>query len=187
MKIKEVSPNNLSGSFSKDLQLSKVWLIEELSKIKNNFNSIYILGSWYGNLGLFLSASKISPGLIVNVDIDKDAIGKSKNLAAKYGLKNIKHLQVDANNLNYKKATKSSAIINTSADDVPDRGWFENIPAGIIVAIQGRSNNPNSVNQFSNLEDLEKQFPMSQTFYKGQITLTDPETDYQRFMIIGRK
>jgi hypothetical protein len=187
MKIKEVSPNTLSGSFSKDLQLSKIWLIEELAKIKNNFSSVYILGSWHGNLGLLLSASKISAALIINVDIDNNSLSKSRNVSAKYDLKNIKHLQVDANKLSYKRATKSSAIINTSADDVPDQGWFENIPAGIIVAIQGRSNNPNSVNQFSNLEDLEKQFPMSQTFYKGQITLTDPETDYQRFMIIGRK
>jgi hypothetical protein len=187
MKIKEVSPNNLSGSFSKDLQLSKVWLIEELLKIKTNFNSIYILGSWYGNLGLFLSASKISTGLIVNVDLDKDSVSRSKSLYAKYGIENVKHLQVDANKLNYKKATKSSAIINTSADDIEGQDWFDNIPSGIIVAIQGRDNNPNSVNKFSSVEDLTKRFPLSETFYKGQISLTDPETDYQRFMIIGRK
>lgn len=74
MRISEFSPDTLQGSFTKDLIVSKNWLITEVSKIHNKFNVIYILGSWYGNLSLLLINKHIKFKKIINVDIDKDSL-----------------------------------------------------------------------------------------------------------------
>jgi hypothetical protein len=52
MKINEVNSLSLKGSLGGNLTENKFWAFTELSEIKNNFDTIYILGSWYGNAGL---------------------------------------------------------------------------------------------------------------------------------------
>jgi len=54
MLMNEVSPDTIEGSFSNDLVLSKLWLIRELKRMQPTFGTIYILGSWYGNLSLLM-------------------------------------------------------------------------------------------------------------------------------------
>lgn len=176
MKLHEFSPNTLKGSFTDDLVVSKLWLLSEVGKIHKDFNSIYILGSWYGNLSLFLlDKNHIQFKKIINVDIDKKVLNTGHELATKFGVADkIQPMVKDANDLNYRQAKPLSLVINTSVNDMENKGWFDNIPNGTLVAIQTRD------------EDLD-QFKFTKVLYSGSKKLKDPETSYIRNMIIGVK
>lgn len=176
MKLHEFSPNTLKGSFTDDLIVSKLWLISEVSKIHKDFNSIYILGSWYGNLSLFLlDKNNIQFEKIINVDINKKVLSTGHELARRLKVADkIQPMVKDANKLNYRQAKSPSLVINTSVNDMENNGWFDNIPKGTLVAIQTRD------------EDLD-QFEFTKVLYSGSKQLKDPETKYTRFMKIGIK
>jgi hypothetical protein len=175
MRLVEFSPNTLEGSFTKDLIISKNWLISEVAKIHDKFNTIYILGSWYGNLSLLLIHKHIKFKKIINVDIDKKALMTGQALSKKLGMDDkIEPMVKDANELDYRQAVPPSLVINTSCNDMENQGWFDNIPRGTLVALQTRD---------SDLDEYE----LSNTLYLGKKTLKDPETEYTRVMKIGIK
>ena len=176
MKLHEFSPNTLKGSFTDDLIISKLWLISEVSKIHKDFNSIYILGSWYGNLSLFLlDKNNIQFKKIINVDIDKKVLSTGHELATRLKVADkIQPMVKDANKLTYQQVKPPSLVINTSVNDIKNNGWFDNIPKDTLVALQTRD------------EDLD-QFNFTKVLYSGSKQLTDPETSYVRNMMIGIK
>jgi hypothetical protein len=57
--INEDSPDTLMGSFTPDLITSKDWLCKELKKHIKNKPTIYVLGSWYGNIVVSLEKYNI--------------------------------------------------------------------------------------------------------------------------------
>lgn len=185
MKLREISPNTLAGSFSNDLIIRKIWALEELEKIATDFHNIYVLGSWYGNMGFILDkASSISYDTIVNVDIDKQAIRASKAIYKKAEIKNSKFLNVDANDLTYKNA---DLVINTSVNNIRGQDWFKKIPSGCLVLIQGRTNDPGATNTFQTLADFKAAFSFNKILYAGKITLASNDDDFDSFMVIGIK
>jgi hypothetical protein len=114
MRIYEFSPSTLAGSFTDDLITCKSWLISEVSKIHKDFNSIHVLGSWYGNLSLFLiHKNNIKFDRIINVDIDRKVLSTGHELAKKFG-------------------------IDDKIKPMKNEGWFDNIPKGTLVALQTR-------------------------------------------------
>jgi hypothetical protein len=54
-----------------------------------------------------------------------------------------------------------------------------------MVAMQARDQDPGE--QYHNVQDVIERFPLSQIMYQGSLGLTDPETDYTRYMVIGVK
>ena len=176
MRIYEFSPSTLAGSFTYDLITCKSWLISEVSKIHKDFNSIYVLGSWYGNLSLFLiNKNNIKFDRIINVDINRKVLSTGNKLAKKLGIDDkIEPMIKDANDLDYRQATAPSLVINTSVNDMKNDGWFDNIPSGTLVALQTRD------------EDLNE-FKFTKLLYSGEKDLKDPETAYTRYMTIGIK
>jgi hypothetical protein len=175
MKLVEFSPDTRAGSFTEDLVISKLWLIKEVEKIHNEFNTIYVLGSWYGNLSLFLLHKHIKFKKIINVDIDRDSLATGQKLAKKLGVSDkIEPMKKDANTLDYRQAVSPSLVINTSCNDMDNEGWFDNIPEGTLVALQTRDNTLD-------------EYDFSKVLYQGERELTDPETEYTRHMVIGIK
>lgn len=190
MRLQEISPNTVKGSWSKDLVLRKLWALTELKKIKDNFDTVYILGSWYGNTSIILSLLKkhFHFDRIVNVDTDKQALDKSKEVIQNLRIDaDIKFDNLDANKLDYRGLGNNGLVINTSASDIEGEDWLKNIPTGTIVLIQSRNLSGDSPNQFDSLEDLFSQYPLSKIFYKGEKRFKDPETEFNSFMIIGQK
>jgi hypothetical protein len=187
--IHEASPDTLSGSFTPDLIFSKLWLLNQVALIQKKFNTIYILGSWYGNLSiLMLRQSKIDFKKIANVELNCQKLEAGKRLADKLGIgKHIIAMCKDANSLKYSMIEQPGLVINTSAGNMQNAGWFQNIPNGTLVAIQGRNNDPGSVYEFDSVKELSSLFPVSKKLYSGHLPLKDPETTYTRFMIIGIK
>ena len=171
---------------TRDLTASKVWLLTELERIQQDFSAIYILGAWYGNLALYM---KLQPGITANkiilVEKNKEFLTISRRLLDLAGPDNVEYMLTDANRLDYGQLGESGVIINTSLTDMPGRAWFLNIPAGALVAMQARDHDPGQ--EYHSTQEIVDRFPLSQVLYHGRMQLRDPETEYTRYMVIGRK
>lgn len=188
MRISEVSPNTIEGSFTKDLVISKLWLIRELKNIQPTFGTIYILGSWYGNLSLLMLDSNLGFDRAINVDTDERVLRDGDRMAEKLGISDrITSMCKDANLLDYRRIGEDGLVINTSCNNINGMDWFRNIPQGTMVALQGRDNDPGSPNLFNDMGSFVKTYPLGETLFSGEIRLKDPETNYRRFMVIGMR
>ena len=178
MKLLEFSPLTLRGSFDRGLIMNKLWLIHELEKIQDQFSTIYILGSWYGNMSILLAKSGIEYNHIVNVDQDAAVVRGAHRMARILKIDDrIEPMVKDANRLDYRQLDQDGLVINTSCHDMDNRGWFDHIPAGVMVALQSRDD----------VDDDLSAYDLSQTLYQGSRSAEDPETDYTSLLRIGVK
>jgi hypothetical protein len=184
--LEESSGSSLEGSFTRDLVFSKFWLMRELAQIQPHVSTMYILGSWYGNLALYLRRyPQVQVDHIVNVETDPERLRTGQRMLDQAGAGNVEHMLKDANELDYRQLDSAGVVVNTSLTEMPDIDWFKNIPSGTLVVMQARDHNPDK--QFRSVQDIEQKFPLDQVLYSGSLDLEDPETAYTRFMIIGRK
>ena len=185
-QITESSGYSLAGSFTRDLIISKVWLLTELAQIAPEVGAVYILGSWYGNTSLYMNLlPMIKYKKIVNVETDQGMLDQSKRMHDHISAGNVEHMFKDANKLDYRQLDNNGVVINTSLTDMDGTAWFRKIPNGTLVVMQARDHDPGE--QFESPEDILKKFPLDQVLYTGTKQLKDPETNYNRFMVIGRK
>jgi pimeloyl-ACP methyl ester carboxylesterase len=189
-QITEDSPLTVEGSFTKDLLISKLWLWEELSDVLrelgiDHVNAVYVLGSWTGGVGMVLAAKHFDTDTIINVDRDPNWIKASKDIANRMGFADLtQHMVSDANQIDYRQAQSPSVVINTSTNNIPGNQWFDNIPKGTIVVLQGRDV-ADSSNSRGSLDNFVSDYPMQKVLFQGQLPLQDPETAYHRYMVIG--
>jgi hypothetical protein len=184
--LDESSGSSLSGSMTRDLTASKVWLLAELERIQQDFSTVYILGSWYGNLALYMKLQpRITADQIIVVEKNKEFLTTSRKLLDLAGADNVEYMLADANRLDYRQLGSSGVVVNTSLTNMPGRAWFLNIPDGTLVVLQGRDHDPNT--NFESTQGIIDRFPLSEVLYHGSMQLRDPETKYTRYMVIGRK
>jgi SAM-dependent methyltransferase len=178
MRLLEFSPLTLQGSFESGLILNKLWLIHELGKIQDQFSTIYILGSWYGNMSILLAKNNIPYDHIVNVDRDASVVREAQRIARILKIDDrIEPMVKDANRLDYRQLDQDGLVINTSCHDMENQGWFDHIPAGVLVALQSRGD----------VDDDLSAYDLSRTLYQGSRSAEDPETDYTSLLRIGVK
>ena len=186
----EASPSTLGGSFTPDLVTSKLWLARKVRALMTKtdveqYKTVYVLGSWFGNMAIFLQQKGVKFERIVLVDINRDWMEISKELLEPIAAKLEIKIE-DANKLKYPDQ-QPILVINTSCNEMKNEGWLERIPAGSTVALQAR-NSVQSVDVETNtIEEFNNEFPLSDVFYLGKRKLQDPEVSYQRFMKIGIK
>jgi hypothetical protein len=184
--LDESSGYTLAGSMTRDLTASKVWLLSELERIQKQFSTMYVLGSWYGNLALYMKLQpRINVDKIILVEKNQEFLNVSKQILDRAGADNVEYMLKDSNKLDYQQLGDSGVVVNTSLTDMPGRAWFLNIPLGTLVVMQARDNDPNR--SFNSTQDIMNRFPVSEVLYHGQMGLRDPETKYTRYMLIGRK
>jgi hypothetical protein len=184
--LDESSGSSLDGSFTRDLVFSKFWLMRELAQIQPHVSTMYVLGSWYGNLALYLNRyPQVQVDRIINVETDQERLNTGARILDQAGADNVDHMLKDANELDYRQLGRDGAVINASLIDIKGTDWFKNIPEGTLVIMQARDQVDNE--QFAGPEDIEQKFPLDQVLYSGSLDLEDPETEYTRFMIIGIK
>jgi hypothetical protein len=189
-QITEASPLTVEGSFTRDLLISKLWLWQELSGVLreldiDHVNSVYVLGSWTGGVGMVLAAKHFPTDTIINVDQDPDWIAVSRRIARDMGIQDqVQHMVQDVNQIDYRQARAPSLVINTSTNNISGHNWFDHIPPGTIVVLQGRSAG-DSVHSWDTLGDFVREYPMQEILFRGQLDLQDPETAYHRYMMIG--
>ncbi len=183
----EASPDTLSGSFTPDLVSSKTWLCNQLKKELGDRSAgdIYILGSWYGNLGIFLQQANIDFDRLIMVETRPRLLATARRLLEPlYQEGRLKLVLGRAEQIKY--PSERITVINTSSNDM-SRNWFQHVPRGTLTVIQSRDN----VKDVKVITDTAAQFyakfPLENTVYWGQRRLRDPETRYTRFMKIGYK
>lgn len=185
-QITESSGYSLAGSFTHDLVVSKVWLLNELAKIAPTVGTVYILGSWYGNTSLYMNLLPlIRYNNIINVETNRQMLDQSRRMLKHIGADRVEHMFKDANDLDYRQLGNAGVVINTSLTDMDGTDWFRHIPDGTLVVMQARDHDPG--NQFDSPADILRKFPLDLVLYTGTKELRDPETRYNRFMVIGRK
>ncbi len=184
--VNESSGYSLEGSFTPDLIKSKVWLLDQLARIAPQVGTIYVLGSWYGNLGVLLALDPmIQYKQLINVETDQKFLQASERIHNHMGIGNTEYMLKDANDLDYRQLGRDGVVINTSLTDMQGQDWFDNIPAGTLVALQSRDHDPG--NEAHSTQDIIDRFPLSEIIYDGELKLQDPETRYTRYMVIGIK
>jgi len=184
--LKEESPDTLEGSFTPDLVNSKVWLCQKLAKLLKGKSAgrIYALGSWYGNIGIFLQQAGVKFDDLVLVETDEKLLDRSEKLLQPlYDEGKLLLLHQDAKDVVYEHP---ATVINCSTNDM-DTNWLTNIPKNVLILMQGRNNLDDVPTRIPTLEKFDDLFPLRRVFFLGEIPLKDPETKYQRFMKIGSK
>ena len=184
----EASPDTLAGSFTPDLISSKTWLCNQLKKQLGDTSAgdIYILGSWYGNLGIFLQQANIDFDRLIMVETRPRLLATAQRLLEPlYQAGRLKLVLAPADRIQYPE-NKRITVINTSSNDM-SRTWITRVPRGTLTVIQSRDN----VKDVKVITDTAAQFyakfPLENTVYWGQRRLRDPETRYTRYMKIGYK
>jgi hypothetical protein len=183
--VKEASPDTLEGSFTDDLVTSKQWLADKLKQGYKDrcVGAIYILGSWYGNLALFLQKAGVEFDVLILIDKDNSVLKTSEKLLRPlFDPGKLMFIDTDAKDVVY---DKPGIVINTSINDMTT-DWFNNIPKGMRVVIQGRDAVDGGT-RIADMKQFDDMFPMSKVNYLGKKELKDPETKYTRYMKIGRK
>jgi hypothetical protein len=183
----EASPSTLAGSFTPDLVTSKTWLCNHLKKELDGRSAgdIYILGAWYGNMGIFLQQAMIDFDRLIMVEINPRRLATARQLLEPlYSAGRLKLILGRAEHIKY--PNKNITVINTSTNDM-SRAWLLRVPAGTLTVMQGRDNLENPQVQTDRASVFYQKFPLENTVYWGQRRLRDPETRYTRFMKIGYK
>jgi hypothetical protein len=182
----ETSPDTLEGSFTDDLVDSKLWLCDKLRQgLKGKCaRTIYILGSWYGNLAMLLQKEGITFDDIILIDNDEKVLRSSASLLKPFFKPGkLTFLNTDAKDVIY---DKQGVIINTSVNDM-DTNWYDSVPEGRKIIIQGRDQNSGAETKIADMKQFDDMFPMNKVYYLGKRDFTDPETRYTRYLKIGVK
>ena len=115
----EESPNTLGGSFTPDLVSSKTWLARRLSAElgTDSAGDIYILGAWYGNMGIFLQEAGVNFDHLVMVETQPQLLNTARRLLEPlYQQGRLKLILGRAERIDY--PDKPITVINTSANDI---------------------------------------------------------------------
>jgi len=187
--VAEASPNTLAGSFTPDLVNSKTWLASKLVKELDGDSAgdIYILGAWFGNMGIFLQKANIKFDRLIMVETQpryRWLATARRLLEPLYKEGRLKLVQGRAEQIVY--PNKRITVINTSVNDM-SRAWLQRVPVGTLTVIQGRDNLEDPRVTTERAGAFYTKFPLRTTVYYGQRQLRDPETRYTRFMKIGYK
>lgn len=186
MKLHEVNPNTFKGSLGPGLIDSKFWLLTELSNIKSTFDSIYILGSWYGSMSVMLALDpRINYDKLINVETKRRYLRVSKKFVQLAGENRVESMLKDANDLDYRQLGTDGLVINTSCGNISGNQWFDNIPQGTLVALQGRNNDPRAINQFDTFKEFVNSYKLTNILFRGIKNFKDPETNFESYLLIG--
>jgi hypothetical protein len=184
-QLEEASPNTLEGSFTPDLVESKTWLAEMLAKgLKGkNAGTIYVLGSWYGNMGIFLQQAGVKFDKLVLIEPNEKWLMHSKDLLQQIGDEGkLILIHQKAEDAVYEKP---GVVINTSCNETGPV-FLTKLPDNMLCLLQARNNNEDTLFPTEQMEDFVDYFPLEKVYYTGEKQLEDPEINYTRFMKIGR-
>jgi hypothetical protein len=202
-------PSALEDAFSRGQINSKIWLATELAKVKTDFDTVFFLAGWFGQLRYFIDYANITYNKIRVLDIDPVACKVSDQIFNVDSIENykVKSAEVDltdmswlyrtgaqynvtnyTNNTTFDEKMIPDLVINTSAEHFHERWYhkFVNRPLETDPLFVIQSNNlydvADHINAIHSLKEMKIKFPMSRIEYEGELQLTG----YKRFMLIGR-
>lgn len=175
-------------AFSNGQVDSKLWLCRELEKLNWTSKLTHIYGGWYGVLAfLLLSREKFKVGRIESFDLDPSCEPIADMINENWV---IKEWQFKAHTLdcNGQVPGAPDLVINTSSEHFDNMNWFNSIPKGTRVIVQG-NNMPHDdhVIHSNSLTDFKNQYMLSTVSYSGSLDFNYPTWSFTRYMIIGIK
>ena len=173
-------------SFSSGQIGSKIWLCEELERLGWSSNLTYVYAGWYGITSfLLLSRGKFQVDQIQSFDIDPscESIADMINENWVWQDWKFKAYTLDCNG---PVRGGPDLIINTSTEHFDSLDWFDNIPKGTRVILQGNNmlHDDHHVHSTS-LEEFKKLYPLTEYAYEGSKEFVYPNWRFTRFMTIG--
>tara|TARA_Y100000389_G_scaffold204763_1_gene259458 strand:- start:8954 stop:9721 length:768 start_codon:yes stop_codon:yes gene_type:complete len=191
--------------FSRGQLESKLWLVNELDKLKVDLGTVFLCAGWYATLATMLFESNIKLDKVRSFDIDESCVDIAETFnkpwfVDEWRFKSITQDIMDinynehvwqywsnANNrMSYPITDSPDTIINTSCEHIKNfEEWYAKIPNGKLVVLQ--SNNyyeiEEHVNCVGSIEEFVVKAPMNNILYSGELELPK----YKRFMSIGFK
>lgn len=180
--------NVTRDAFSSGQVGSKIWLCEELERQYWHSSLTYIYGGWYGVTAfLLLSRGKFNVAKIRSLDIDPacEAVADMINENWVWQDWKFKAFTQDCNNY---EGLYGDLVINTSTEHFESKEWFERLPSGTRVVLQG-NNMPHDDHHVhsKSKEDFAQQFPLKEINFLGEKEFIYPDWQFTRYMLIGTK
>ena len=167
---------------------SKMWLCEELEKLQWQSSLTYIYGGWYGITAfLLLSRGKFNVNKIRSLDLDPSCqpVADMINELWVWQDWKFKAFTQDCNNY---EGQFGDLIINTSTEHFESMEWFNRIPKGTRVVLQGNNMPHNDhYNTTNSIEQFKKAYPLMEYAFEGSKEFVYPDWSFTRFMVIGTK
>jgi len=175
-------------AFSHGQIKSKMWLCDEIERFLPSPSRIAILGGWYGLVAFLLLTRDVKKiDYIRSYDIDPrvESIADKINNAWVCDKWRFKAITADANDVDL---SEFNVVINTSAEHVVSRKWFDNIQDQlVIIQSTDQIHDDNELHDYSfSLTELKQKYAML-SFYEGEIGFEYPDKSFNRYMLIGRK
>jgi hypothetical protein len=177
-----------TDAFSNGQIDSKLWLCRELEKLRWQSNLTHIYGGWYSVLAfLLLSREQFKVDRIESFDIDPACESVADMINNNWVIKNWQ-FKAHTADCDFVDKTQPDLIINTSSEHFDSMLWFNTIPEGKRVIVQG-NNMPHDdhVVYSDSLESFIDTYPLSTLLYSGKIDFHYPDWSFTRYMIIGVK
>ena len=106
------NPIFLQDAFSRGQVNSKIWAMEELAKVQKEFDMIYVLGGWYGQIRLFLD-NAVNYNKMRIFDVDSNACQVSDKI---FNSKQIENYCV--------KSVEIKLPMQSSSDEEKNMSWI---------------------------------------------------------------
>lgn len=169
---------------------SKLWLCQELEKLFDSIDTIWIYGGWYGITAFLLKTrAMVKINKIKSFDLDPACQMVADMLNENWVWQNWQFkAETQDCNLLEPKLGDPDLIINTSTEHFKSKDWWEKIPKGTCVVLQG--NNMNHEDHFinsNNIDEFINHYPLQTILFSGQKEFAYPDWSFTRFMTIGIK
>jgi len=182
--------NNMinKDAFSNGQIESKLWLCNELEKLNWHSDLTHIYGGWYGITAfLLLTRQRFSVKKIESFDIDPHCESVADMINENWVFNDWQFKAYTADCNQYIEGTPD-LIINTSTEHFDSMHWFDKIPEGTRIVIQG-NNMPHEDHCIysENIVSFIDRYPIAQSEYIGEKEFVYPDWKFTRFMMIGTK
>lgn len=167
---------------------SKLWLCQELERLGWTSKLTRIYGGWHGVLPFLLfSRQKFQVDRIESYDLDPNCESVADLINENWVIKEWQ-FKAHTGDCNQILPGNPDLIINTSTEHFESMNWFNNIPTGTRVILQG-NNMPHDdhIIHSNTLKDFVKYYPMSEVIYRGELRFMYPQWKFTRYMLIGIK
>ncbi len=185
---------------------SKLWLIQLLERLLVRYRparkpmTVWIYGGWQGALGFMLlcregSDAAVPVSAVRSFDLDQNATDAANALCEYWVWREwrFRAFTADCNLLEPLRPGEEfgatpELVINTSVEHFVSRDWFERIPAGTVVVLQGAGfPHDGAEQQVLSEAQLQERFPLTENWFSGSLHFDYGEWSFDRFMVIGVK
>lgn len=175
-------------SFSHGQITSKIWLCEELENLQWSSDITHIYGGWYAVTAfLLLSRGKFQVNYIKSFDSDPECEPIADMINNNWLVQNWK-FKAYTTDCNYPVTGSRDLIINTATEHFETMDWFNFIPNGTRIVLQGNNMKHDDHYIHSNsLDDFIERYPLSKIDFAGQKDFQYPTWGFSRYMTIGIK